>query len=179
METVYEFRPTPGYFDNDFFRYADGKWIPDDGEYDLAFCSSFGPPICLYVETPYHPNILCSWLTGTWTERVNQHPKGNPWHYALKDYSIGWRGPTNDGYRESVNRNAGESGMDFLCKKHSCANGRHVEFHFSDPHIAAGLLRNRNTKEVFAWPDKLICMYCGLDAKATETVSQPTSAEQR
>jgi hypothetical protein len=176
-EIIYEFRPLPDYFRGGFRRYAEGKWIPDDGEYDLAFISSgYGAPMCLYVETPHYPNIICSWVTTHWAAYEPKHPHGNAWHYALKDYSIGW-GPSNENYRKTTNALAGESGMTELCRKYRCANGDYVEFHADDAHIAAGLLRNRQTKEMFKWPEGMTCMYCGAipvlpTAKPTEAVAK-------
>lgn len=48
-----------------------------------------------------------------------------------------------------------------MASENGCANGSHVEFHADDRHIASGLLRRADTKEVFSWPDDLACMYCG------------------
>ena len=156
---VFEFRPLPGFFSGPFLRYAAGKWIEDDGEYDLAFASITGAPICLYVEHGYRKNIISSWLDGDWRAIEPRHPRGNAWHYALADGESEW-GEGQDWSRHE-NYRGGREGMNYLCSKHGCANGRAVDLAAADdPHVAAGLVRDRETKEVFKHPEGR-CMYCG------------------
>jgi hypothetical protein len=164
---VYEFRPLPGFFVGPVRRYADGAWIEDDGEHDLAFINESGAPVCLYVCLPYRKNIICSWTTGHWSAFDPAHPNGNAWHYALRDGEKDW----GDGWgRDShPNERAGRAGMDKLVGERRCANGRHVEFHANDKHIAAGLMRERDTGNVFRFADDLTCMYCG---KSPSLISQ-------
>lgn len=161
---VFEFRPLPHFFREKPLRYADGAWLPDDGEYDIAFTGTgLGENVCLYVSLPYQRNIVCSWLTGHWTSRCAEHPRdGNPWHYALRSGTSDWGGDW--GRDRHPNTLAGDRGMSFVSSRRGCANGRRVEFHADDPHIAAGLVRNRETKEVFRFPDNIACMYCGRAA---------------
>ncbi|MCK4795425.1 MAG: hypothetical protein KAV87_67470, partial [Desulfobacteraceae bacterium] len=59
------------------------------------------------------------------------------------------------------NEIAGRSGMNFMAKKHSCSNGRSVNFNPTDKHILAGLVRNRETKEIIKPPEIFDCIYCG------------------
>lgn len=158
---VYEFRPLPDSFQDYGWggvrRYADGAWLDDDGEHDLAF---IGGGVCLYFAPPYQRNIVCSWLTTHWTGGVTGHPRGgNPWHYALRDGESDWGGEW--GRDSHPNERAGRAGMDKVCSERRAASGRHVEFNANDPIIAAGLLRERDTKKVFEWPRNLACMYCG------------------
>lgn len=48
---VFEIRPLPDTFTVEVRRYADGKWVPDDGEWDLAFIGYYrSTPICLYFD---------------------------------------------------------------------------------------------------------------------------------
>jgi hypothetical protein len=157
---IYEFRPLPDFFSGPFLRYANGEWIQDDGEYDLAFVSTgYGAPICLYVAHGYRQNIVSSWIDGSWTNFEPRHPRGNPWHHALCEGESEW-GEGWDRDRH-INGRVGREGMDYLCKKHRCANGRHVELvRANDPHVARGLVRDRDTKEVFKHPAGR-CMYCG------------------
>jgi hypothetical protein len=154
---VYEFRPLPDYFGGNFYRYAGGRWISDDGEYDLAFASNgYGPPICLYVELPYHTDLLWRWRTAV---HVSDHPRGNPWHYMLRAGKHQWgRCWARDKHQNVI---AADSGMSWLCGRHVCANGRSVQFDLNDKHIAAGLVREAESKRVVTVPDKPICMYCG------------------
>lgn len=159
---VYEFRPLPDSFRRgyDIRRYAEGAWVKDDGEYDLAFVADGQ---CFYFEVPYRPNILCSWLTTHWSGSVRGHPRGNPWHYALRKGESGW-GDLSKGRDAHPNELAGRSGMTKICSERGGAGGFSVKFDASDPIIAAGLLRERDTKNVFGWPDNLTCMYCGTAA---------------
>ncbi len=161
---VFEFRPLPNSFRGEVHRFAGGEWIPDDGEYDLAFAAvGWAENTCLYVSLPYQRNIICSWLTGHWTSHVAEHPHdGNPWHYALRDGAHKWGGDW--GRDRHPNTLAGDRGMSFVSSKRGCANGRHVEFRADDRHIAAGLLRDRETKEIFSFPDNMQCMYCKREA---------------
>lgn len=164
LHPVYEFRPLPEAFPtrcrgNEVFRYADGQWLPDDGEYDIAFVSG---PFCLMVELPYQRNIIWSWLTGHWQANEPRHPRGNPWHYMLREGEAEWGG--NWGRDNHPNRRAGDVGMSRQCGIHGCSNGLHVSFKLNDKHIAAGLVRDRETKQVLTFPAVPCCMYCGDDA---------------
>lgn len=157
---VYEFRPLDGIFKSTVRRYADGKWLEDDGEYDIAFIGQCWAPVCLHVEHGYQRNIISGWLDGHWSSIEHRHPGGNAWHYALRDGEVEWGGDW--GREHHPNYIAGRKGMDKMAGEHGCANGRHVEItRPDDPHILAGLVRNRETKEVFALPQRLVCMYCG------------------
>jgi len=165
---IYEFRPLATSFgrawDDEVRRYADGEWIIDDGEHDLAFVRG---TTCLYVALPYQKNILWSWVTGHWSAFEPEHPRGNAWHYMLRDGEAVWGG--NWGRDNHPNEKAGRYGMNRQSGIHGCANGTHVDFHLGDKHIAAGLVRVRDTKEVVRFPEKPCCMYCGDDAKALLT----------
>jgi hypothetical protein len=161
---TWEFRPLPDFFSGKFRRYANGLWLDDDGEYDLAFIGrSEHSPCCLYVDGECRENIVCSWPTTSWSARVAGHPGGNAWHYALRDGTTKW-GNIRDDYRNSPNRRAGDAGMSKMSSECGCSNGHRVDFQLDDPYIAAGLLRNAETKEVFKWPAGMRCMYCGIEA---------------
>lgn len=161
---AFEFRPLPGFFKQPPLRYAEGRWIEDDGEYDTCFIGSWGGEnYSLYFNPPYQRNIVLSWLTTHWTQRVVGHPRnGNPWHYALREGATECGGDW--GAYNHPNRRAGDAGMSKVASQFGCANGRHIELKPNDPHIAAGLLRNRESKEVFRFADGLTCMYCGAAA---------------
>lgn len=158
---VMEFRPLPDALKGDLRRFADGAWVPDDGEYDLAFISDFGSPLCLCIELPYQKNIVASWLTtpGAWQAFEPKHPRGNPWHFMLREGTKKWGGDW--GRFRHPNRLAGDSGMSKLSGERGCANGIHVEFRVGDKHMEAGLVRERDSKKIVALPEKLVCMYCG------------------
>lgn len=165
MKPVYEFRPLPDFFIGEVRRYANGQWIPDDGEFDLAFIGmarseTFGYPCCLMVEHSHQKNIVGKWTSNGWQQREQRHRGGNPWHYALADGESEWGGDW--GLYNHENRRAGDSGMNKMCAENGCSNGRHVSLtEPEDPHVLAGLVRLVDTKEIFRLPESLVCMYCG------------------
>jgi hypothetical protein len=173
LQAVYEFRPLPGFFQGgEFRRYAGGEWIADDGEYDIAFISNWGAPICLYFAPSYQRNIIASWVDGHWSAREPRHPRGNAWHYALRPGTTDWGGDW--GRDKHLNEKVGRLGMNKLCSEVRGANGRHVEpTSMADPHMLAGLVRNRDTKAILTLPHEPVCMYCGdvYRAKATGAAS--------
>lgn len=170
-QDVYELRPPEAFFEGLVRRYADGLWIPDDGEWDMAFIgqaaareadtgSRFAYPCCLYYSPPYHENCVWSWLTGHWTGFVAGHPRGNPWHYSLREGAMDWGKPSGrDGH---PNYKAGREGMSKVSSEQGCANGSHAEFHRVNPIILAGLFRRTADKAIVTVPERPICMYCGL-----------------
>ena len=157
MNITYEFRPLPEY--TDVIRYADGLWIPDDGEYDTAFVckGESGYPAALWVRHHERENIEWTWLCkNNWHNRVSNHPKGRSWHYMIKPGTKDkgeftrrdWNGPN-------------DIAMSKCFDLYRCANGRPVEFSVNDPYIEAGLVRNIETKEILTPPKVFLCMYCG------------------
>lgn len=163
LHPVYEFRPLPGAIGGygDLMRWKDGEWIPDDGEYGLAFSQG---NTCLSVSLPYQKNIICQWYSKHWSGHEPKHPGGNAWHYMLRTGETAWGG--NWGRDKHPNTVAGDKGISALSAKHRCANGRHVEFNLRDKHIRAGLVRNAETKEVLHFPASPKCMYCADNAQA-------------
>lgn len=156
---VYEFRPLPGDIKSDLRRYADGQWIPDDGEYDIAFsswCMAYG------VDLPYQRNIIWQWVDRHSSAHEARHPRGNAWHYMLRDGTKEWGGKW--GRDRHPNRIAYEAAMSFTVSRDRCANGRGPEMCAGDAYIAAGLLRERDSKRIVTPPDPRICMYCDQGA---------------
>lgn len=156
---VFEFRPLAFKFSGIVRRYADGKWLEDDGEYDLAFIGNAGCPACISIDLPYQRNIITQWITGNWAVNEPKHPRGNPWHCMLREGKTKFGGDW--GRDKHLNRIACESGMSKIGSEKGCANGLFVDFSPGDATILAGLVRERDTKKVFVLPDPLICMYCG------------------
>jgi len=156
---TYEFRPIKQYMD--CLRYADGNWIPDDGEYDLAFVGKDdGFPMGIYFHLPYYTNIIWSWCKkGNWRANVIKHPRGNAWHYMLRPGKKTW----GNSWARDMHPNiiAENKAMDKCCSMYSCANGIGGEFEINDPYIKNGLVRNKETKEVLVFPKIFKCMYCG------------------
>jgi hypothetical protein len=163
---VYEFRPLPSDIRGTVLRYAEGAWLPDDGEYDLAFVMyDAGPPLAKYVDLPFQRNIIWKGLTQHWSGHDPAHPRGNPWHYMLRDGETEWGGPWERDRHE--NRRVGDKAMSHCCSINRCANGGGPEFRLRDPYIERGLLRERDTKRVVTFPERPVCMFCG-DGWATK-----------
>jgi hypothetical protein len=163
LQAVYEFRPLPNMFRGEVRRFSDGKWLPDDGEYDLAFigrAAEWGAPICLYFHPSYQRNIIGSWVTSHWSAHERRHRDGNAWHYALRPGQTKWGG--NWGRENHANTRAGESGMNLMSSECGCCNGSHVApTDMKDAHILAGRVRDRSTKAMLVLPNAPRCMYCG------------------
>ena len=156
---VYEFRPLPQNMRGQVYRYAEGKWIEDDGEYDLAFAMPMDF-MAYYVDLPYQTNLKWSWDGGDWRRYESRHPEGNAWHYELKNggkHFIRW-----EERDQHPNEIAGRSAMDFVVKKCHCANGHGAQFHIDDPYIKAGLLKEKVTQKVVKFPKTMHCVYCGV-----------------
>jgi hypothetical protein len=153
-------------FDPPFYRYAEGKWIPDDGEYDVAFGCLIGAPVALYFTHSGKKNVVCQWRSRIHKNNI-KHPgkdiwiKGHkdPWHYILDNGSkvpdTGYN--ANDG---NLNSQAGRNAMDHVFSEGHCCNGRSITFDPFDRHIAAGLVRDRETKEVLTFTPEMKCIYC-------------------
>ncbi len=158
---VYEFRPLPKDTGHTVLRYADGAWLPDDGEWDIAFASFGGiAPLGLYVRLPYQRNIAWSGLTTHWSSKVAGHPRGgNAWHYMLRDGCKGWGGDW--GRERHPNTQAGDRAMSKVASINGCANGRGPEFVIGNAYVRAGLLREKGSRLLVAEPTHLNCMYCG------------------
>lgn len=155
---VYEFRPLPK-DEGGLYRYADGKWIIDDGEYDIAFALP-RKSIAFGFDVPSRENTIWSWAkNGAWWANVLTHPRGNAWHYMLREGEREW-GKCWPKYAH-INYKAKEKAMKFVLSKGSSSCGTGPEFHINDPYIAQGLVRVRETKEIVVFPDIFDCMYCG------------------
>lgn len=155
---VYEFKLLPSSISGDVLRYADGAWLPDDGQYDIAFIG-VDSPFCYYIDHGYQKNITFGWFTKHWSSREPRHPDCNAWHYALAYGETEWGGDW--GRERHENSRVSRKGMDKVASRMGCANGRGIKLTNKDPHIDAGLVRDRVTKEIFKQPSNPVCMYCG------------------
>lgn len=161
---IVEFRPRPGLFRSNVRRYAEGKWIPDDGEYDVAFVctdaklgeSAGGYGACLYFEPSFRKNIRWSWCDGHWSGKDPRHPKGNAWHYMLVPGTSEWGEWER---HRHANELAKESGFGQM-RESGCCNGVAIELKPDDPHIQLGLARIKGSGFVIVPPSKPVCMYC-------------------
>src|SRR3990167_4399269 len=156
---VYEFRPIE--VPQQCLRFNHGRWTKDDGEFDLAFIGRHqkGYPEALYVQLPYHKNILWKYCkNGNWGAFVSKHPQGNAWHYMLRKGSQDW----GDGrkIRNHSNSIAEEKALRKCASIYGCANGRSVEFKIGDTTITEKKLREVVTKKIVSFPKMFNCMYC-------------------
>ena len=144
-------------------RYADGKWIPDDGEPDLAFVHGV---FAYGVKMPYSTNILWSWrdldLSLSYLpENLHRHTRG--WHYLTignthwEDYRWGGFGEGRDKHPNTLAHN---SAMSKCCSFHGCANGRGPELTLPNVWIERGLLWVKSTMEPIKPPDNPVCFLC-------------------
>lgn len=163
---VYEFRPLVL---GRYLRYNSGKWTESDGsEFDLAFVGLSDTCMAWYFDIEHRENILWKWvLNGKWNAFVENHPRGNAWHYMLKSGTKDWGEQVRD--NKHPNYIAGREAMDKCCSIYSCANGRGPEFEIGDEYISRGLLRNAETKRVVKFPKTFHCMYCGKHDWKKET----------
>jgi hypothetical protein len=163
---VYEFRPDH-ILTGEILRYNNGDWIPDDGEYDIAFVC-LKQSLVTYFRLPHYNNLLWSWCKNMqWSAFVSGHPNGNAWHYMSRNGEKSWG--DNWGRDKHPNTIAGDKAMDFCARKMSCANGRGVEMSVTDKTIDAGLVRDRETKTILTSPEIFKCIYCGnVDWKKEE-----------
>jgi len=152
LDTVYEFRPLPS--DNArWLRYADGSWIEDDGEWDMAFVSpagTYGAPFALYVSIPGYANIEWKW-------RTNQPLR---WHYQLRDDATDFGANIDTFFRPThPNAKVGREAMSKCSSIHHCANGRGPEFDLDNAYVKAGLVRVRGGAIVMP-PESPVCFRC-------------------
>jgi len=158
---VYEFRPLAEIASRGLKRFAGGKWIDDDGEHDLAFIGFVGAPMVYYITIPYQRNILWKFCHGgNWGAVVDQHPRGNAWHYMLRDGEREWGGAW--GRETHENEVVGRKAMDETARQYRGANGSGPEFDCNDAYMRDGLVRVRETREIVTVPDPFECMYCGI-----------------
>lgn len=178
---VFEFRPLPSQMHGTVLRYAKGEWLPDDGEWDIAFVSyGMGAPLGLGVELPYQRNIIWSGLTSHWAAQNHKHPGSNPWHYMLRDGETQWGGVW--GRDQHLNERAMRAAMGKCCAINGCANGWGPAFRDGNPWIEAGMVRERDTKRIVRPPERRQCMYCDdwhNLAQALEARATPSSDEGR
>lgn len=144
-------------------RYANGQWIPDDGEYDLAFAHGI---IAFGVHLPDYTNIIWTWydmaLTRSWLpERLHKYAGGH--HLCTVDNTphsqdYGWDNS------QHPNKVAMKSAMDKVCSMHGCANGRgaYITAERSDdtPWLQQRRILIQSTMQPVLIPEDPICYLC-------------------
>jgi hypothetical protein len=175
------FRPLNNYntdFPTRTLRYASGEWIPDDGQFDLAFIQG---NFVLSVDLPNYSNLLWSWidydLTKKWLpEYLHRNIKG--WHEVtinntpLDGEYRRFEFPNDDTHPNAI---AHHSAMKKCCELNgyaigigpSITNANHGDSKYSlaDEYIKRGLLRIQRTNEPVVIPEKLECFLCANNGK--------------
>lgn len=179
-DNQFEFRPLPEE-SKGLLRYANGTWIDDDGEWDMAFISGkeyveFPYTICL--EMPNPANLLWSYVHhGNWRTHIAEHPNGKAWHYMTtngKIYSGTWK------QNKHINEIVHDIATSKCLELHGCANGHGPEFRILDPYIKAGLVRIKGTEEIVKFPKIFKCCFCGdIDWQEAEKLSADEMYKRR
>ena len=157
INDVYRFRPIAPE-GTKLLRYAEGRWIEDDGETpDLAFVEVYGA-IYYYVDMPHWAERVWSWCKhGDWSAEEPRHPLNNPWHYMTTTGKLVQQDWERDKHPNIIAERAARGKC---CELHSCANGLGPEFNVLDKYIKAGLVIDQNNTVVQP-PEIFECVYCG------------------
>jgi len=148
------------YRGQELLRYANGQWIPDDGEYDLAFAHGV---FAYYVSLPNYSNIIWSWrdieLTRTFLpEYLHKYAKA---HHLYTTDNLPMQHWDND---QHPNKIAGDSAMHKVSSIHGCANGRGAYLCSESPSEIPWLRKKRvliqSTMQPVEIPETPICYLC-------------------
>jgi hypothetical protein len=195
LNETFVFRPIVEYRDNpSTLRYADGKWLPDNGQPDLAFVQYNS--LAYGVHLPTHYNLLWYWtdmqLVKKWLPEY-LHQKTYGWHYMtiddtpLTDEYKRFTFPNDDTHPNAV---AFQSAMDKCCEIYNCANGRGAnltdgqydigKYWKADEYIKRGILLIQKTRQPITIPKELACYLCKDNGKghlleALESYKEDTS----
>ena len=152
LKETFNFRPYQ-YPRKTLLRYAEGKWIPDDGKPDMAFVyrDARGFPIVEYIKLPYYTNILWSWHEVVDGKRI--------WHCCTtnNDYWYNYHYEERD---EHPNEVAGRSAMNKCSGLYSCANGHGIDIDKDNDYIKQGKLTIVSTGKPVVKPDSPVCFLC-------------------
>lgn len=141
-------------------RYANGTWIPDDGEYDLAFAHGV---IAYYVSLPDYCNVIWTWrdlvLTRSYLpEYLHKYAKAHHIHTSDNEPMHHWDNS------QHPNEIAGKSAMDKVSSVHGVANGRGAYLCSETPDNTPWLKEKRvlvqSTMQPILIPDNPVCYLC-------------------
>lgn len=149
LKETFIFRPLKEH--HGMLRYADGSWIPDDGQPDLAFIYRDTHPVVEYVRVPYYTNLLWQW-----NEIIDHRGK---WHYCTTDNEH-WDAFYFDERKQHPNEVASDSGMSKCCDMFGCANGESISIIEDNDYIKQGRLIIKSTGEPVRKPDNPVCFLC-------------------
>ena len=149
LKETFIFRPLKQH--GNMLRYAEGRWIPDDGLPDMAFVYYDDFPAVEYVRMPYYTNILWEW-----SELVDRKAT---WHYCTTN-NQNWGGYRFKERNRHPNEVASESGMRKCCDLYHCANGRSISLTSDNDYIKLGKLTIQSTGKPVTKPDNRVCFLC-------------------
>jgi len=150
LKETFVFHPIE--YHTNMLRYAGGKWIPDDGQLDLAFVyKENGFPFAEYVDLPYYTNILWSWLELLKGERI--------WHYYTTNNKYWYDYPftRRDKHPNEV---AGRSAMNKCSSLYHCANGRGIGIDEDNKYIQKRKLIILSSGKPVTKPQNPVCFLC-------------------
>ena len=162
---TYLFRPLEG--SGPWLRYADGLWLPDDGEFDLAFVNA-DQPIALGVSLPSYEGVEWVWRDLAATRAaigVDEDARVDAWHTQVRDPAEGAGNhvPFHGHIEQShPNVQAFRAAMDKSCEMYHCASGLGPHFVLGNPWITAGLVRTF-AGETIREPEAPACFLCAND----------------
>jgi hypothetical protein len=149
-------------------RYAEGKWIDDDGQPDLAFVSlGDGPPFAFGLSLPSSTNVLWTWRDRELTQKL---VTGDLQEYI--DY--GWHTQTVDNSTDDIdfpynerkqhpNQIAHDAAMNKCCELFHIGNGRGPSLTHQDdesPYWDSGMMWIQRTMEQLRKPENPVCHLC-------------------
>jgi hypothetical protein len=142
-------------------RYAKSKWIPDDGEYDLAFIQGV---FAYGINLPHNSNLLYSWrdivTTRKWLEPCKLEKFTTSWHYQTIDNKelVYWESKDRDNHPNEI---ASRSAMNKCSSINSVANGRCIDLMSKTdlPHRQGDIYIQRTMQPVSA-PENPTCYLC-------------------
>jgi len=141
-------------------RYANGEWIPDDGEYDLAFAHGV---FAYYVSLPDYCNVIWSWrdleLTRSYLpEYLHKYAKAHHIYTSDNEPMHQWDNS------QHPNKLAGKSAMNKVSSIHGCANGRGAylcsESPSETPWLAEKRILIQSTMKPVLIPENPVCYLC-------------------
>lgn len=141
-------------------RYANGKWIPDDGEYDLAFVRGV---FAYYVSLPDYSNVIWTWrdidLTRSYLpEYLHKYAKAHHIYTSNNEPMHHWDNS------QHPNEVAGKSAMNKVSSNFGVANGSGAHLCSESPREVPWLKEERilmqSTMQPVLIPDNPVCYLC-------------------
>jgi hypothetical protein len=160
------FRPLLDYRNSKLLRYNNGKWMPDDGESDLAFVDQLNA-VVYGVILPNYLNVIWSWHDLPLTLSIvgeKYRPEVRGWHTQTTNNGemIRWDDADRDKHPNQI---AYKEAMDKCCELHHCASGHGVSltgdsYSETNSYYEQGLVYIKGIMQPVKRPDNPICYQC-------------------